>query len=223
VFSGLEPPTPQPVQMPDDPSVRDAVRAAGASTVRVEGFGCGGVQTGSGFVVAPGLVATNAHVVAGIRSLSVYEQSGRRHRATTVYFDPKLDFALLRTSGLSGRVLQLLRTDVRHGGGAVLGYPGGSATLQPGPAAVLQELRAVGPDIYGRPTQRNVYQLQATIRQGNSGGPFVRRDGTVLGVVFAASTNDPHVGYALTSSEVASRVDQARENTSQVDTRTCAA
>jgi S1-C subfamily serine protease len=200
------------------------MNAAGDATVRVEGFGCGGVQTGSGFIAGSGLVVTNAHVVAGIRSLSVYEQKGQRHRAITVYFDSKLDLAVLRTAPIGTHSLAMLRTDVGHGAaGAVLGYPGGSATLQPGPAAVLQELRAVGPDIYGHPTQRNVYQLQATIRQGNSGGPFVRRDGTVLGVIFAASTNDPHIGYALTSSEVASRVDQARDNTVPVDTKSCAA
>src|SRR5439155_1538123 len=80
----------------------------------------------------------------------------------------------------------------RGAGGAVLGYPGGGG-FAAGPAAVLREFAAVGRDIYGRSlTHRNVYQLQATIKQGNSGGPFVRRDGTVLGVVFAASTSDPN-------------------------------
>ena len=64
-----------------------------------------------------------------------------------------------------------------------------------GPAAVLRKFSAIGRDIYGRAlTRRDVYQLQAQIRQGNSGGPFVRRDGTVLGVVFAASTTEANVG-----------------------------
>jgi len=67
-----------------------------------------------------------------------------------------------------------------------------------------------------------VYQLQALIRQGNSGGPFVRKDGAVMGVIFAASTSDKDVGYALTSQEVVAKVDQARGRTSAVGTGPCA-
>jgi len=223
VFEGLEPIPAGPVNMPSDPSIAAAVRAAGASTVRIEGAGCGGLQTGSGFVVGSGLIVTNAHVVAGIHSPQVEDKNGT-HRATPVLFDSSLDVAVLRTGRLDGPPLALLRTDVRRGtGGAVLGYPGGGA-FRAGAGAVLRELAASGRDIYGRNrTLRNVYQLQATIRQGNSGGPFVRRDGIVVGVVFAASTNDPNVGYALTSSEVASRVDEARGRTSEADTGPCAA
>jgi S1-C subfamily serine protease len=225
VFEGVEPLSPGPVNMPDDPAIRAAVHAAGVSTVRVEGFGCGGVQTGSGFVVGPGMVVTNAHVVAGIRSPQVDDTNGRTRNATPVLFDPSLDLAVLRTGPLNGPPLALLRSDVHHGaGGAVLGYPGGAAQLNARPGAVLREFAAVGRDIYGRSlTRRNVYQLQATIRQGNSGGPFVRKDGAVLGVVFAASTSDPNVGYALTSGEVVSRVDDARGRTSPVGTGSCAA
>jgi S1-C subfamily serine protease len=224
VFEGLEPIPTGPVSMPSDPSVAAAVRAAGASTVRVEGFGCGGIQTGSGFVAGPDLVVTNAHVVAGISAPQVADRAGT-HRATPVLFDSSLDLAVLRTGRLNGPPLALLRTDVRRGvGGAVLGFPGGTQNLHAGPSAVLREFAAVGRDIYGRNlTRRNVYQLQATIRQGNSGGPFVRSDGEVLGVVFAASTQEPNVGYALTSSEVASRVDQARARTTPVGTGSCAA
>jgi S1-C subfamily serine protease len=224
VFEGLEPIPAGPVNMPSDPAIAAAVRAAGASTVRIEGFGCGGIQTGSGFVVAPDLVVTNAHVVAGIPSLEISDRRGR-HRATAILFDPTLDLAVLRTGRLSDPPLTILRSDVHRGtGGAVLGYPGGEPRLSAGPGAVLREFAALGRDIYGRsPSRRNVYQLQATIRQGNSGGPFVRSDGVVLGVVFAASTSDPNVGYALTSAEVASRVDQARGRTSGVGTGPCAA
>lgn len=222
VFEGLEPIPAGPVDVPGDPVVQAAVQAAGASTVRVSGLGCGGIQTGSGFVAGPGLVVTNAHVIAGIDAPQVEDRNGS-HRATAVLFDPNLDVAVLRTSGLAGGPLPILRGDVGRGqGGAVLGYPGG-AGFGAGPAAVLREFSAVGRDIYGRAiTRRNVYQLQASVRQGNSGGPFVRQDGTVLGVIFAASTSDQNVGYALTSLEVVSRVDQAGASTTEVDTGPCA-
>lgn len=223
VFEGLEPIPAGPVDPPSDPVVRAAVEAAGASTVRVTGFGCGGIQTGSGFIAGPGLVVTNAHVVAGIDSPSVGER-GADHRAQVVLFDPKMDIAVLATEGLRGPPLSLLRDDVDRGqGGAVLGYPGGGQFTS-GAAAVLREFNAVGRDIYGRDlTRRRVYQLQATIKQGNSGGPFVRQDGVVLGVIFAASTSENNVGYALTSEEVVPQVDRARGLSQAVDTGPCAA
>ena len=112
---------------------------------------------------------------------------------------------LIGRERLTGGPLNLLRSDVRpDAGGAVLGYPQGAKDLVVKPGAVLKEFAAIGRDIYGRKlTRRNVYQLQAVIRQGNSGGPFVRKDGAVMGVIFAASTTDTNVGYALTSQEVA--------------------
>lgn len=210
VFEGLEPIPSGPIDIPDNADVQSAVNSAQRSTVRIFGVGCGGVQTGSGFVAGNGLVVTNAHVVAGIAAPEVQDANGR-HRSTPVLFDPKLDVAVLRTSGLAGRPLTLAPGEAPRGqGGAVLGYPGGG-DFTAEPAAVLRRFNAVGRDIYGRDlTRRAVYQLQAAIRQGNSGGPFVRRDGTVLGVIFAASTSDTNVGYALTSQEVGPRVVEAQ-------------
>lgn len=210
VFEGIEPIPAGPIDVPGNAVVQAAVNQAQRSTVRVLGVGCGGVQTGSGFVAAADLVITNAHVVAGISNPQVEDSSGS-HQSTTVLFDPKLDIAVLRTSGLVGDALPLADGVAPRGqGGAVLGYPGGG-TFTAGPGAVLRRFSAIGRDIYGRDlTRRDVYQLQATVKQGNSGGPFVRQDGTVLGVIFAASTTDSTVGYALTSQEVEPRLDQAR-------------
>lgn len=221
VFASLEPAPAAPVEVPSDPQVAAAVEAAGASTVRITGLGCGGVQTGSGFVAAPGLVVTNAHVVAGIDRPSVQDGEGT-HAATPVLFDPALDVAVLRTSGLAGPPLAVFEGIVDRGtGGAVLGFPGGGG-FTAGPAAVLRRFEAVGRDIYGRDlTRRDVYQLQANVRQGNSGGPFVNPEGTVLGVIFAASTNDANVGYALTSAQVIPSIDAARGRTQAVDTGEC--
>ena len=65
-------------------------------------------------------------------------------------------------------------------------------------------LTAVGQDIYGRGrVVREIYSLRVEVRPGNSGGPLVGTDGRVLGVVFAASREDPETGYALTAAQVA--------------------
>jgi S1-C subfamily serine protease len=70
------------------------------SVVKVEGQACDQIQDGSGFVVAPGIVATNAHVVAGERRTSVLDSGGDRHDALVVRFDPRRDLALLRVRDL---------------------------------------------------------------------------------------------------------------------------
>jgi S1-C subfamily serine protease len=199
------------------------VQKAAASTVKIVGVGCGGVLEGSGFVAGPGLVVTNAHVVAGIDG-PVVEDRGGRHPARTVLFDPDLDLAVLRTSGLAGPALPLETSTVSRGtGGAVLGYPGGGP-FRAGPAAVRRSFVAVGRDIYGRRTvPRAVYELEAAVRPGNSGGPVVVPDGRVIGVVFSRSLSQANVGYALVGGDVATRLRTAAARSAAVDTGACAA
>jgi S1-C subfamily serine protease len=141
----------------------------------------------------------------------------------TVVFDPRLDVAVLYVLNTPGPPLRLDSQEVDRGTpGAVLGYPGGGP-LDPEPAAIRRELHAVGRDIYGNSVvERNVYELQAKVRPGNSGGPFVLKGGVVAGVVFAASTTEGNVGYALTSREVIPKLREARGQTDPVSTRGCA-
>ena len=62
----------------------------------------------------------------------------------------------------------------------------------------MAQFEAEGRDIYGQGlTVRNVYEIQAVVRPGNSGGPLVVPDGQVIGVVFSRSTTNADVGYAL--------------------------
>jgi S1-C subfamily serine protease len=201
-----------------------AVQAARSSTVKVTATGCGRITTGSGFVADAGLVVTNAHVVAGVDSPIVQDSRGG-HRTSVVLFDPRMDLAILRTSGLAGKPLPLLRTAAPRGlQGGVLGFPeGGPFQAQPG--AVRSRLDdVVGRDIYSRNlVSRDVYQLEASVRQGNSGGPFVEPNGRVVGVIFASSLVQPSVAYALTSTDVAPKVDAVRAVRTPIDTGPCPA
>ncbi|HVF12407.1 MAG TPA: trypsin-like peptidase domain-containing protein, partial [Actinomycetota bacterium] len=223
VFAELEPAPGVDVALPSDPAVQAAVKAAQASTVRIEGTGCGGIQTGSGFVVASGLVVTNAHVVAGIDRPFIEDSKGQ-HRATTILFDPDLDLAILSARGLAGKPLNLAQQERPPGdGGAVLGYPGGGAFTAV-PAAIVNRMEAVGRDIYSRSlSTRDVYRLKANVRPGNSGGPVVAPDGQVTGVVFSRSAYREEIGYALTSISVIPKVNQANQSDREVDTGPCAA
>jgi len=56
--------------------------------------------------------------------------------------------------------------------------------------------------------------VRAAVHPGNSGGPLVDPAGRALGVIFAASREDPQTAYALTAAEVAS---QARAGATAVD------
>jgi len=227
VFAGLPPQTVAPVNLPTDASARAAVVSAEGSTVQVAGAGCGVIQEGSGFVVAPGLVVTNAHVVAGIAAPAVIDSTGR-HPATAALFDPRLDIAVLRVPGLSDRAQPVNSTVVGRGTtGVVMGYPGGGP-LTARKAGVSAAFDAVGLDIYGSSqTTRKIYQLDAVVEPGNSGGPLVASgdpsipNGTVIGVVFARSTTNANVGYALAMPAVSADVARAQATRGRADTGGC--
>ena len=223
VFAQFEPPPASPLPTPSDPAIRGAVARAAPSTVRILATACGEILEGSGFVVSRGVVVTNAHVVAGADSQTVEDpRDGSEHRSFAVVFDPKLDVAVLRVPGLTAPSLRMPAVEVPRGtNGAVLGYPG-DGPLRTGPAVVLRKENAIGRDIYGQGlTARDIYELNADVNPGNSGGPFVNTSGDAVGVVFARSVRTDNVGYALTSSEVAPRVRGA--GTAPVSTGPCAA
>ena len=220
-FIGLPPAIGQFVPLPSNSAVNRAYDAAGPSTVKIEGGACGLTQEGSGFVVGPDLVVTNAHVVAGVGSPTVIDQKGE-HVGVPVLYDPELDIAVLRVAGLDEPVLHLDSNTVGRGQvGAVLGYPGGGP-LTHGPAGVMATFDATGLDIYGNvEATRSIYEIDAVVRPGNSGGPLVEPDGEVIGVVFARSTVNNSVGYALASPAVLQRVRSALSNTKAVSTLGC--
>ena len=223
VFAGLAPASAGPVNLPGSAQLQQAAARDGASTVKIIGVGCGQTQEGSGFVVAPGVVVTNAHVIAGIDRPMVQDVNGY-HTTVVELFDPSYDLAVLRVAGLSERPLPLDPSTVARGvQAAVLGYPeGGPFTAVA--AGVLAEFQAEGRDIYGQGlTVRDVYEIQALVRPGNSGGPLVEPNGDVIGVVFSRSTTNNDIGYALTSPGVLSRARQAETATGAVGTGPCVA
>lgn len=220
VFIGAEP-EPGQADLPTPAALAAAVSKDRASVVKIEGQGCGGIVTGSGFVVGKGLVATNAHVVAGISSPYIFDGNGT-HAATAIWFDPNLDFAVLRTTNLAGSPLTFTGGAMPRGTqGGVLGYPGGGP-FAADTAAILDEFTAVGRNIYNQgDVQRDVYSVRATVVPGNSGGPLVDTNGNVMGVVFATSTSYNDVGYALSTPAVVNELHQAQAGNHPVSTGNC--
>ena len=209
---------PPPARIARDP---DVARAQ-SSVVKVRGENsCNRGVEGSGFVYGPGRVMTNAHVVAGVDK-PVVQLGERELPARVVYYNSRVDVAVLAVDGIDARALRFDRDGSAGQPGAVLGFP------QDGPydvegARIRREQRLRSPDIYGNGTVvRQVFSLRSLVRPGNSGGPLVSSDGRVLGVIFAASVTDDDTGYALTAEQVADAAATGLGRSGAVDTGGCA-
>ena len=209
VFDALRP-APSVGSVPGEtgisPQVTDRVIE---SIVQVSGSACGRLQEGSGVVLAPGLVATNAHVVAGQEASTVIRSDGRELDAQVVVFDPARDLALLRVADLDRPALPLGTTE-SGGRGGVFGFPEGGP-LEISPFEVDREVTATGTDIYDDArTRRQVYFLAADLDSGDSGAALVDPGGRVVGLAFAVAPDDDGVAFALTDEEISAVLAEPR-------------
>ncbi len=221
VFAGAVPPAANPALQPSNAVAKQIGVSASASVVKMLSPGCGGWVEGTAFVVAPGVIVTNAHVIAGVRSPAVLV-GARPFPATPVVVDPALDLAVLRTNAPLGPPLTLdLGTAARGTQGAVVGYPENGPQVSAS-AAVNASFAAVGRDIYGGGlVTREVYELTARILPGDSGGPLISTQGAVLGVIFSRSTIADQVGYALTAHAVEPAILRGESLHTAVSTGSC--
>jgi S1-C subfamily serine protease len=162
--------------------VPDTVLAATRAAVHsVRGLDCRKAQVGTTFLIAPDLLVTSAHVVAGIEvpilSVGTGEVSSR-----VVAFDP--------VSATAGTAV------------ALVAYDGEGMPVERH-LTVRQAIRATGEDIYGEPgSGRDALLLDGSVAYGNSGGPIVDGSGTVVGVVFANTRGGEGTSFAVQVGEV---------------------
>ncbi|OLR89706.1 MarP family serine protease [Actinokineospora bangkokensis] len=218
--------TPNKEVDPPDPALQASgvVQRVAGSVLKVNARApsCERALEGSGFVISPNRVMTNAHVVAGTDEVSV-ESDGRSLRARVVLYDPETDVAVLAVPGLRAEPLPFAPGDATSGqDGIVLGYPlDGPYTAAP--ARIRDRIPLRGPDIYDSATvNRDVFTLRAKVLSGNSGGPLVDTNGQVIGVVFGAAVDNSETGFALTAAEVREEVGRAPSLTQPVGTGRCA-
>jgi S1-C subfamily serine protease len=198
----VEPPSPQVLRTP-------GVRTAAPSVVRVLGTACGLAVSGSGWVAAPGLVVTNAHVVAGQEDTTVQGPGTSRLDADAVAFDATNDVAVLRVRGLGARPLRL----AEPGSGdsvAILGYPE-NGPFRATPGRIGPTVTVLTRDALGRETvARRITTFRGRVRKGNSGGPAVNARGEVETTVFA-SRRGSDGGFGVPSDFVRKALSRARE------------
>jgi S1-C subfamily serine protease len=203
------------------------VKAASRSVVRILGTACGLAIEGSGWVAKPGLIVTNAHVIAGEGDTTVQVRGHSPSLpARAVAFDPTDDVAVLSVPGLDLAPLSLAADAPAGRAGAILGYP------QNGPfdvraARIGRTQTVLTDDAYGRgPVRRLLTPLRGLVRPGNSGGPLVGTDGSVLTTVFAGTVGGrPRGGYGVANSTVARVLAEAQRDAAgrSVSTEGCAA
>ncbi len=220
-------PTPNTSVGPPDPAAGTTPQVAAAADsilkVRSVAQSCARRMEGTGFVIGPEKLMTNAHVVAGSDRAEV-ESGGERLDATVVLYDAERDLAVLDVPGLDAAPLEFASEPAAPGSSAaVAGYPL-DGPYQVTPARIRASIQLRGPNIYSSATvTREVYTIRAQVRPGNSGGPLLAPDGTVLGVIFGAAIDETDVGFALTAEEVAPVVEAGLTDSSAASTEECTA
>lgn len=206
------------------PAVQHTVRVAQRSVVKIYGQApqCGRAIEGSGFVYARHHVLTNAHVVAGTSQVEIQLSADQHLSATVVFYDPQRDVAVLNVPDLDAAPLPFATQDAKTGDPAlVLGYPE-NGPLAVRSARVRSKSTVSGDDIYGNGNvHRSIYAIRAVVRSGNSGGPLLADNGTVLGMVFATALDASDTGFALADDEIRGEAQQERTATSPVSTQGC--
>ena len=205
----IEGPRPEVAEpaLPDRDGVEDAAQSV-VQVVATGGSGYGYGSGGSGWVAAPNLVVTNAHVVAGSSQVAVRpEGAWRGYEAEVVSLDPGNDVAVLAVDGLALPALPSAEPEPGERV-AILGYPyGGPLDAEAGRIGGTSSV--VSRDAYGGgPLSRYVTSIRADADPGNSGGPAVNREGEVVGTVFA-SAEYGDVAYAIPPPVVAEQLDAA--------------
>jgi S1-C subfamily serine protease len=225
VFSAIGAEASLSVQAPDQAVLTSAaLTRVDPSIVKIQGVAtsCSLRIEGSGFVISPQHVLTNAHVVAGVTDGPVvFAKDGQQYDAKVVLYDPERDVAVLDVPGLPERPLRFAAEATPGAPAIVVGYPL-NHSLTPVAARIGLSVLATGPNIYGTEVvNRHIYPIRALIEPGNSGGPLLARDGRVYGVVFAASTAILDRGYALTADEVNRDVSAGSHLSKPVSTQGC--
>ena len=163
---------------------------------------------GSGFVIrSDGLIVTNRHVIADAHTVRVRLADAREFPAKIVGVDAVTDIALLKISAGNLPTLRFGSSQAVSVGDAVIAIGNPFGLGQSVSAGIISaRARTLEEDPY-----IDFLQTDAAINHGNSGGPLLATDGTVIGVtsaIFSPSGGSVGLGFAIPSETVAGVVRQ---------------
>jgi S1-C subfamily serine protease len=165
----------------------ELIEATRRSLVRVRSTGCDGVGVGTGWLIDPGQVITNRHVVEGAHTIELLTWDGRDLEAKGAAASVSADLAVIRVDQRGPlRPLPVRVSPVREGERiGIVGFPeGGRLTVSTGVTVDYVS----GEDA----TAERWLRTTTVIHPGNSGGPAVDMSGRVVGTVFAELIRDDY-------------------------------
>lgn len=148
------------------------------NTYRIRVVRCDGVATGTGFSLYNGEVVTNRHVVEGARQVEVESWDGQVSTAQAIRVSRGADIAVITVDVAPG--FSMSRSFEREAPVTIVGYPQGRWFMGAGTIVDVVAGSDLEPD---QPTLR----IDASVQQGNSGGPVLNSAGDVVGVLYGAS------------------------------------
>lgn len=162
---------------------------------------------GSGFLYKKGgLIATNAHVVSGFTDVTVRNSDGKEAAGRVIGISDRSDVALVKVDDFSNIEPFKLENDVTPIGTEVIaiGSPHGlSNTVTTGKLTAHDQNLELG-FIY-----ENIYQINARIERGNSGGPLIdAKTGKVVGINSLVMQDNSLVGFAIPLYSMTGLLDQ---------------
>jgi|tagenome__1003787_1003787.scaffolds.fasta_scaffold20988746_1 S1-C subfamily serine protease len=158
-------------------------------------------KAGTGFFVTrTGLIATNAHLARGERSLVILMSNGLQLEATVEHIELELDIALLKVAGSGFPHLMLAETSTVLQGESVIavGNPGQAMNF----SVTKGIVSAVGPHKDAGPG--TWIQTDTPMNPGNSGGPLLNMRGEVVGISTQrlAKKGINGIGFALSAGDL---------------------
>ncbi|KAF3889530.1 MULTISPECIES: HhoA/HhoB/HtrA family serine endopeptidase [Nostocales] len=153
---------------------------------------------GSGFIINPnGEILTNAHVVKGVKTVTVTLKDGRTFKGKVMGSDPVTDVAVVKISANNLPVVLLGDSERLKPGQWVIAI-GNPLGLDNTVTQGIVSATGRSSSQVGMPDERvNYIQTDAAINPGNSGGPLLNSSGQVIGMNTAILKDTQGLGFAI--------------------------